>query len=128
MNNDVFYVSVAGINYRATEEDVGPILGYTKSYPVEADPEAEGVFLKNGKLIGFIPVKRKKEYLEFKKEAQNKEGQCLFSGNIKKATNWNGESYFVGNIAIVRGEGIKELLEAHYNADFNLFGGKTPQL
>ena len=125
---DVFYVSVAGINYKATNKDVGPILGYTQSNPVDADPEAEGVFLKDGRLIGFIPVKRRKEFLEFKKEAQNKQGQCLFSGNIKKANDWNGKSYFVGNIAIVKGENLKTLLEAHYDGDFNLFGGEKPRI
>lgn len=123
---DVFYVSVAGINFRVTDENVGPILGYTQSNPVDADPEAEGVFLKDGKLIGFIPLKRKSEFLEFKKEAQNKSGQCLFSGNIKKITSWNGSSYFVGNIALVKGPELKTLLEAHYNGNFNLFGGKNP--
>lgn len=125
---DVFYVSIAGINYKATDEDVGPILGYTQSNPVDVDPDAEGVFLKDGRLIGFIPVKRRAEFLEFKKEAQNKKGQCLFSGNIKKATNWEGSSFFVGNIAIVKGEHLKTLLEAHYDGNFDLFGGDKPKV
>jgi hypothetical protein len=127
MMDDVLYVSVAGINFRASDEDVGPILGYTKANPVDVDPEAEGVFLQSGKLIGFIPVRRREEFKEFKKEAQNSEGACLFSGNIKKIQKKDG-SYYIGNIALVKGDAMKTLLQAHYNGDFDLFGQKRPTL
>jgi hypothetical protein len=124
---DVLYISVAGINFRASDEDVGPILGYTKPNPVEVDPEAEGVFLQSGKLIGFIPVRRRDEFNEFKKEAQNNEGACLFSGNIKKVQKRDG-SYYIGNIALVKGEAMKTLLQAHYNENFDLYGQNKPSL
>ena len=126
MMNDVLYTSIAGINFRATDRDVGQILGYTQPNPVEADPEAIGCFLQDGRMIGFIPKNRQEDYREFEKEGANHERQCLFAGNIKKVNRRDGSSFYSGNIALVKGPNLKELLEAHYQDNFDLYGGQKP--
>ena len=127
--SEVFYTSIAGINFYANENDVGPITGYSNPNPVEKDPEAIGLYLKDGRLIGFIPANRKQEFSEFAKDLDS-ENQCLFSGNIKKVVK-RSDKYFVGNIALVKSDSLEDLrktLEKNYSTDLDLYGGKNPKV
>jgi hypothetical protein len=126
MIEDVFFCTIAGLNFRATDEMLGGILGYTEPTPVDVDKNAIGCYLQDGTLIGFIPVKRRDEYLVFEKESSNDKRQCLFAGNIKKAKK-QGDNFYIGNIAIVKGDNMEELLKKYYNTDFNLYGGTKPE-
>ena len=122
--NDILYFNIAGINFHATGEDVGNILGYTQPHPVEADPGAIGCFLQTGKLVGFIPKARQEEYKQFAKDGANEENQCLFSGNIKRVRKRDGSTFFVGNIALAKGDKLGKILENHYTKDFNIYNGQ----
>lgn len=121
----LFLTSIAGINFRATESDCGPIIGYVeRDEKNEHDPRAVGVYRPNGDIIGYIPSKDLDSFYEFKGEGFDK---MVYSGNIKAVERY-GKSFLVGNIAIIRSEDEEELsnLVNNYLFDesFNLYGSR----
>ena len=123
----IFMTSIAGINFRATEDDCGPILGYVeRDLTNEYDPRAVGVYRPNGELLGFVSSKDLDAFYEFKGEGFDK---MVYTGNIKCAKR-GGKSFFIGNIAIIRSENEEELSEIAnkylFDENFNLYG-KTVQ-
>ena len=125
-DSEIFYTSVAGINYRCTPEDVGPILGYVEQDKNNSyNPKAVGVYKLNGDLLGYISEKNLDDFYEFKGEDYDK---MVFSGNIKSVRRL-GKEFYVGNIAIIRSkdeEELTELVNKNLFDDFNLYG-KTKQ-
>ena len=104
---DVFMTTVAGINFRATTEDIGPVIGYVqKDENNEFDPRAVGVYKPKGELLGFIPSKDLDKFYEFKGDYD----KLVFTGNIKLLKKY-GKEYFVGSIAIIKSENEEELTE-----------------
>lgn len=119
----IFMTSVAGINFRATSEDCGPIIGYVeRDLTNEHDPRAVGVYRPNGELLGFVAAKDLDSFYEFKGEGFDK---MVYTGNIKSAKRY-GKEFLIGNIAIIRSENEEELSDIanKYLSDdnFNLYG------
>lgn len=127
MNQKVFMTSVAGINFRATPEDLGPALGYVeRDLNNEHDPRAVGVYRSDGSLLGYVASKDLDEFYKFKGEGFDK---MVFTGNIKKVKSF-GKEFYVGNIAILRTEDETELTELanKFLLDDNfILYGKTAQ-
>lgn len=126
-DSEIFYTSVAGINYRCTPEDVGPILGYVEQDKNNSyNPKAVGVYKLNGDLLGYISEKNLDDFYEFKGEGFEK---LIYSGNIKKVIK-SDKDFYVGNIAIIKSEDEKELTELVNKLlfdNFNLYGKNTPE-
>lgn len=126
-DNKIFMTSVAGINFRATEDDCGPIIGYVeRDLNNEYDPRAVGVYKPNGELLGFIASKNLDDFYKFKGEGFDK---MVYAGNIKSSKRY-GKTFFICDIAIIRSEDEEELSEIVnnflFNEEFNLYG-KTKQ-
>lgn len=61
--NDTWTTNVAGANRRCTPNDVGGIVGYVEAEPTnDYNPNAMGVYLANGKLIGYIAERELEDY------------------------------------------------------------------
>lgn len=123
MNKKVFKTSIAGINFRATKEDCGPILGYVeRDLNNEHDPRAVGVYRPNGELLGFIASKYLDDFYNFKGEGFDK---MVYTGNIK-STRRGGKEFLIGNIAIIRSDNEKELSfianRYLFDEEFNVYG------
>lgn len=119
--------SIAGINFRATVDDCGPILGYVeRDLGNQHDPRAVGVYRPNGDPLGFIPAKDLDDFYAFKGEGFDK---MVYTGNITVLKRY-GKEFLVGNIAIIRSNDEKELSEIAneylFKEDFKLYG-KTCQ-
>lgn len=122
----LFLTSIAGINFRATKEDCGPILGYVeRDLGNEYDPRAVGVYRPNGDLLGYIAARDLDEFYKFKGEGFDK---MVYSGNIKCAKKY-GKEFLIGNIAIIRSEDESELSEIAnkylFDENFNVYGETT---
>lgn len=119
----IFMTSVAGINFRATLDDCGPIMGYVeRDLTNEYDPRAVGVYRPNGELLGFVASKDLDAFYAFKGEGFDK---MVYTGNIKSAKRY-GKEFLIGNIAIIRSEDEEELSEIAnkylFDNGFNLYG------
>lgn len=119
----IFMTSIAGINFRATKEDCGSILGYVeRDLGNEHDPRAVGIYRPNGDLLGFVAAKDLEAFYDFKGEGFDK---MVYIGNIKSAKKY-GKEFLIGNIAIIRSENEEELNaianEYFSKEDFNLYG------
>lgn len=124
----IFMTSIAGINFRATIDDCGPVIGYVeRDLGNQYDPKAVGVYKPDGKLLGFVASKDLDSFYEFKGEGYDK---MVFSGNIKCVKRGAKKEFYVGNIAIIRSEDEEELTEIAnqylFDEEFNLYG-KTLQ-
>lgn len=124
----IFMTSIAGINFRASEDDCGPVIGYVeRDQANEYDPRAVGVYRPDGKLLGFVASKDLDSFYEFKGEGFDK---MVFSGNIKRVKRGAQKEFYVGNIAILRSENEEELTDLAnrflFDEELNLYG-KTIQ-
>lgn len=123
----IFYTSVAGINFRCKQEDLGSVIGYVQQEPTnEYNPKAVGVYRVNGSLLGYIPDKDLELFYNFKGDDYDK---MVFSGNIKQIRRL-GKDFFVGNIAIIKSkdeEELTELVNKNLFEDFDLYGKTTTQ-
>ena len=124
MNKDIiFYTSIAGINFRCTDDDLGPVIGYVQKDPEnQYNPNAIGVYRVNGSLLGYIPDSKLEKFYKFKEGFD----QLVFAGNIKKLRGYNdNKEYYVGNIAIIKSQDEQELtrlIDENLFENFNLYG------
>lgn len=123
----VFLTPIAGINFHAQEVELeeGPILGYAKPNPVEADKDAIGLFNLDDKLLGFIPAKYLDKYKTFLETGQSGEDTFMFAGNVRRMKKTGNP--FVGNIAIVNTideseDTLRKVLQDYLQKDLNLYG------
>lgn len=119
----IFFTSIAGINFRCTEDDLGAVIGYVKRDPEnEYNPKAVGVYRVNGSLLGYISDKDLPEFYKFKEGYDYDE--MVYSGNIKSVTRF-GKSFYVGNIAVIKSDDedeLTELVNKNLCEDFDLYG------
>lgn len=121
----LFLTSIAGINFNATNDDIGPILGYVeRDYDNAVDPRAVGIYRINGQRLGFIASKDLDDFYAFKGDGFDK---MVFAGNIELINRKYGEEgFFVGNIAVIRSENEEELTKLidqyMFDQGFKMYG------
>lgn len=88
LHDNVFETTVAGINYHATDKDLGTFIGMVVPIPENAvDHNAMGVVTSEGKFLGYIP---KEDLKSYRKWSNAKCCNCV--GFIDKFI--NEEGYF----------------------------------
>ncbi len=97
LHDNVFETTIAGINYHATDKDLGTFIGMVVPIPENAvDHNAMGVVTSEGKFLGYIP---KEDLKSYRKWCNAKCCNCV--GFIDTFTNSEGRINLYARVRIM---------------------------